>query len=161
MAAHDLAIVIVTLTCSAPVTVMQACNMIHRSCTKRLCISWPLPISSPVPKSHVTVNLHASKEDLLRVDPSHCKCVQTTVFLNCNLCVCYLTPDQQYRSNVSRHAQDFQRFVCVVLQGHKNWVQIVSWSPDAAMLASGDQNGVIWLWQPKTGETIGACRGES
>ena len=46
------------------------------------------------------------------------------------------------------------------LQGHKNWVQIVSWSPDAAMLASGDQNGVIWLWQPKTGETIGACRGQ-
>ena len=46
-----------------------------------------------------------------------------------------------------------------VLQGHKNWVQIVSWSPDAAMLASGDQNGVIWLWQPKAGETIGACRG--
>lgn len=45
-------------------------------------------------------------------------------------------------------------------QGHKNWVQIVSWSPDAAMLASGDQNGVIWLWQPKTGETIGACRGD-
>lgn len=47
----------------------------------------------------------------------------------------------------------------IMLQGHKNWVQIVSWSPDAAMLASGDQNGVIWLWQPKTGETLGACRG--
>ncbi|DBB18331.1 TPA: Notchless protein 1 [Trebouxia sp. C0006] len=43
-------------------------------------------------------------------------------------------------------------------QAHKNWVQCVSWSPDAVMVVSGDQNGVLWLWQPKTGETIGACR---
>ena len=49
--------------------------------------------------------------------------------------------------------------VAFCLQAHKNWVQCVSWSPDAAMVVSGDQNGVLWLWQPKTGETIGACRG--
>lgn len=45
------------------------------------------------------------------------------------------------------------------MQAHKNWVQCVSWSPDAAMVVSGDQNGVLWLWQPKTGEPIGSCRG--
>ena len=45
------------------------------------------------------------------------------------------------------------------LQGHKNWVQCVSWSPDAAMVVSGDQNGVLWLWNPKTGEPVGSCRG--
>ena len=45
------------------------------------------------------------------------------------------------------------------MQGHKNWVQCVSWSPDAAQVVSGDQNGVLWLWNPKTGQPIGSCRG--
>ena len=45
------------------------------------------------------------------------------------------------------------------MQAHKNWVQCVSWSPDAVMVVSGDQNGVLWLWNPKTGETFGSCRG--
>ena len=43
------------------------------------------------------------------------------------------------------------------MQGHKNWVQCVSWSPDAAQVVSGDQNGVLWLWNPKTGQPIGSC----
>lgn len=33
-------------------------------------------------------------------------------------------------------------------QGHKNWVLVVSWSPDGLRLATGDNDGVIFLWDP-------------
>lgn len=46
------------------------------------------------------------------------------------------------------------------LQGHKNWVLCLAWSPDAQILASGGMDGSIWLWNPSTGEPMGSCRGE-
>lgn len=46
-------------------------------------------------------------------------------------------------------------------QGHRNWVLCVAWSPDGAMVASGDMDGHIWLWDPKTGQPLGSCKGHS
>ena len=45
------------------------------------------------------------------------------------------------------------------MQGHKNWVLVVSWSPDAALLVTGDMDGLIWLWDPATGKALGQCVG--
>lgn len=44
-------------------------------------------------------------------------------------------------------------------QGHKDWVLCVAWSPDATHVASGDKAGVIWLWNPATGQALGTCKG--
>ena len=40
-------------------------------------------------------------------------------------------------------------------EGHKNWVLIVAWSPNAQLLASGSMDNTIRLWDPKTGKQIG------
>ena len=40
-----------------------------------------------------------------------------------------------------------------ILQGHKNWVLAVAWSPDGERLCSADKNGLIILWDPKTGKS--------
>ena len=45
------------------------------------------------------------------------------------------------------------------LQGHKSWVLCIAWSPDAKSVASGDEKGGIHLWDPKTGQNLGACKG--
>ena len=45
------------------------------------------------------------------------------------------------------------------MQGHKNWVLVVAWSPDGQFIASGDMNGDIWLWDPATGLPRGQCQG--
>ncbi|KAG1659389.1 hypothetical protein FOA52_004389 [Chlamydomonas sp. UWO 241] len=42
-------------------------------------------------------------------------------------------------------------------KGHRNWVLVVAWSPDASMIVSGDMDGALWLWNPKTGEPLGQC----
>lgn len=52
-------------------------------------------------------------------------------------------------------------FLCLVLQGHRNWVLCVLWSPDGALVASGDMDGNIWLWDPATGKPLGTCKGHS
>ena len=44
-------------------------------------------------------------------------------------------------------------------QGHKNWVLCLAWSPDGEMVASGGMEGVLWLWDPKTGKPLGRCKG--
>ena len=44
------------------------------------------------------------------------------------------------------------------MQGHKNWVLTLAWSPDAKMLASGGMDGVVWLWSPEKGEPVGSCK---
>ncbi len=46
-----------------------------------------------------------------------------------------------------------------LVQGHKNWVLVVAWSPDAQWVASGDMNGVVHLWDPKEGKLVGTCSG--
>jgi ribosome assembly protein 4 len=48
-----------------------------------------------------------------------------------------------------------------LLQGHRNWVLCVSWSPDATMIATGDMNGDIWLWEAASGKPLGQCKGHS
>lgn len=35
----------------------------------------------------------------------------------------------------------------------------VAWSPDAQMLATGGMDGALWLWDPKTGNPLGCCKG--
>ena len=43
-------------------------------------------------------------------------------------------------------------------QGHKNWVLCLAWSPDAKLLVSGGMDGLLWLWNPETGEPLGCCK---
>jgi ribosome assembly protein 4 len=38
-------------------------------------------------------------------------------------------------------------------------VLVVAWSPDAAVIASGDMDGSILLWDPKDGKLLGSCSG--
>jgi ribosome assembly protein 4 len=54
-------------------------------------------------------------------------------------------------------------FACSLcaLQAHRNWVLCVSWSPDATMIATGDMNGDIWLWDAAAGQPLGQCKGHS
>ena len=40
-------------------------------------------------------------------------------------------------------------------------VLVVAWSPDAKWVASGDMNGMIWLWDPESGTDKGTLRGHS
>lgn len=51
--------------------------------------------------------------------------------------------------------------LCLLQQGHRNWVLCVAWSPDGALVASGDMDGNIWLWDPATGKPLGTCKGHS
>ena len=46
----------------------------------------------------------------------------------------------------------------VWLQGHKNWVLCVAWSPDAKYLVSGSMDGQILVWQADSGKLKGTCR---
>jgi hypothetical protein len=52
-------------------------------------------------------------------------------------------------------------YMCLFVQAHRNWVLVVSWSPDATMIATGDMNGDIWLWDAATGQPLGQCKGHS
>ena len=45
------------------------------------------------------------------------------------------------------------------MQGHKNWVLCVAWSPDGQILATGGMDGALWLWDPKRGNPLGCCKG--
>lgn len=36
---------------------------------------------------------------------------------------------------------------------------MVAWAPDSRCVASGDMDGTIYLWDPKTGKPCGVCRG--
>jgi WD40 repeat protein len=38
-------------------------------------------------------------------------------------------------------------------------VLVVSWSPDGAMIASGDMDGAIMLWDGRDGKLLGTCQG--
>ena len=42
------------------------------------------------------------------------------------------------------------------LKGHTSWVLVVSWSPDDSMIATGSNDNTVILWNPKTGESLGA-----
>lgn len=44
------------------------------------------------------------------------------------------------------------------LQGHKNWVLCLAWSPDAKYLVSGSMDGQILVWQADSGKLKGTCR---
>ena len=45
------------------------------------------------------------------------------------------------------------------VQGHKSWVLCLAWSPDGLMVATGGMEGALWLWDPKTGNPVGCCKG--
>ena len=40
-------------------------------------------------------------------------------------------------------------------KGHPGWVLALAWAPNEAKVASGDKNGKIIIWDPKTGKQIG------
>ena len=42
------------------------------------------------------------------------------------------------------------------LKGHTSWVLVVSWSPDDSTIATGSMDNTVRLWNPKTGEELGA-----
>jgi len=44
------------------------------------------------------------------------------------------------------------------LQGHKNYVNAVAWSPEGRLLASGDGDGVVHLWDEATKQSIRCLR---
>ncbi|GIY64195.1 notchless protein homolog 1, partial [Caerostris extrusa] len=44
------------------------------------------------------------------------------------------------------------QFTC---KGHKHWVLCIAWSPNGLKLASGCKNGLICIWDPRTGKQIG------
>ena len=41
------------------------------------------------------------------------------------------------------------------LTGHKNWVQLVAWSPDCELLVSGSMDSTLRIWNPHKGTAIG------
>ena len=43
-----------------------------------------------------------------------------------------------------------------ILKGHTSWVLAVSWSPDDSTIATGSMDNTVRLWNPKTGESLGA-----
>ncbi|KAI1295855.1 Notchless -like protein 1 [Halotydeus destructor] len=43
-------------------------------------------------------------------------------------------------------------FTCT---GHKNWVLCISWAPNGKKLASACKNGLVLVWDPKTGKQAG------
>ncbi len=47
--------------------------------------------------------------------------------------------------------------VCA-LQGHKNWVLCLAWSPDGKYVISGSMDGQVLVWQADTGTLKGVCR---
>ncbi|KAA8896795.1 quinon protein alcohol dehydrogenase-like superfamily [Sphaerosporella brunnea] len=48
------------------------------------------------------------------------------------------------------------------LKGHKNWVLVATWSPDAALIATGSMDNTLRLWDPKSGKPLGdAMKGHS
>ena len=38
---------------------------------------------------------------------------------------------------------------------HKNWVLYVAWSPDGKKVVSGGMDNELYMWDPKTGTTVG------
>jgi WD40 repeat protein len=59
------------------------------------------------------------------------------------------------------HQPNLAGMLAPPLQGHRNWVLCVAWSPDASMIATGDMNGDIWLWEAASGKPLGQCKGHS
>ena len=43
-------------------------------------------------------------------------------------------------------------------RGHTSHVLSVQWSPDAALVASGDRQGGVWVWDGATGKAVGGAR---
>jgi len=41
------------------------------------------------------------------------------------------------------------------LKGHSSWCLAVSYSPDGSLIASGDEKGIICIWEAATGKAIG------
>ncbi|KAL4854040.1 Notchless protein [Chlorella vulgaris] len=66
--------------------------------------------------------------------------------------------DQELAAELGTHLLKHQtpQFTC---NGHASWVLVVAWSPDAAVVASGDHDGGLWLWEPATGKAMGQCKG--
>jgi len=48
-----------------------------------------------------------------------------------------------------------------VLLGHSNQVMCLSWSPDGTRLASGGQDGKVFIWNPLTGESVRELKADS
>ena len=42
------------------------------------------------------------------------------------------------------------------LNGHTSWILVVSWSPDASIIASGSMDNAVRLWNPNTGQPLGS-----
>ncbi|MEE1203571.1 MAG: hypothetical protein UHN59_04640, partial [Bacteroidales bacterium] len=53
-------------------------------------------------------------------------------------------------------------FKCLkTLDGHSNWVNSVSWSPDGKYLASGSSPATLIIWNANSGEEIKTLKGHS
>lgn len=50
---------------------------------------------------------------------------------------------------------------CRTLQGHRNRVSSLAYSPDGSVLASGSQDGAIKIWDPQTGQALKTLEAEA
>ena len=61
--------------------------------------------------------------------------------------------------SIACSAKHYHSELLALVQGHKKWVLCVAWSPDGEMVATGGMEGALWLWDPKSGNPIGCCKG--
>lgn len=69
--------------------------------------------------------------------------------------VCSVGMTSNFHKHVCLLPVQTPQFTC---NGHVSWVLVVAWSPDAAVVASGDHDGGLWLWEPATGKAMGQCK---
>ncbi|MEP0912352.1 NB-ARC domain-containing protein [Leptolyngbya sp. GB1-A1] len=51
--------------------------------------------------------------------------------------------------------------LCLILQGHEDWVRSVSFHPTKSLMVSGSGDYTLRIWNTRTGQCLRVCRGHS